>query len=406
MAALYIALPNTMELNVSIEEGQWHLGLAACMLVLARPPEKRWKWKIFDLAIILLSGVTGPFCILLLPIALVFWWLRREPFRLVVIGALVVSICIQLSALVRTAAATRPKVGLGATPKIFLELLGGQVYLGALFGQNSLRRHDNVALLAIVALLATAILLYCLIKASLEMKLFLSFAVLVFAASLASPMVSWTVSQWRVLREAGAIRYWFFPMLAFTWALISCAREGNHGIVRLAAVFGLLCMFIGIVRDWNYPAYTDHHFPESARKFEAAAPGTMVNIPIFPDGWVLRLRKKTPLCSSFPEGFIDEPPPNARLSGPVSVTGWVAGSVPVQQVTISVDHVPMQSASPSQVRPEVDSRYPRSPDKQKGWVTVLDVSRLSLGAHEIEARAHAANGCEADFYTLPFERVK
>ena len=219
MAVLYVALPNTMELNASVEEGQWHLALAACMLVLARRPEKTWNWRIFDLAIILLSGVTGPFCILLLPIALVFWWLRREPFRLVVIGTLVVSICIQLSALLQTAAATRPKVGLGATPKIFLELLGGQVYLGALLGRNSFRRHDNVAVLAMVVLLATAILVYCLIKASLEMKLFLSFAVLAFAASLASPMVSWTVPQWRVLREAGGIRYWFFPMLAFIWAL-------------------------------------------------------------------------------------------------------------------------------------------------------------------------------------------
>src|SRR3954452_9970320 len=41
MAAAYIALPNTSELNVSITEAQWHLGLLACLVVLSRAPESR-----------------------------------------------------------------------------------------------------------------------------------------------------------------------------------------------------------------------------------------------------------------------------------------------------------------------------------------------------------------------------
>ncbi len=405
MAVAYIALPNTLELNASVEEGQWHLALAACMLVLARTP-KTLTWRVFDLTIILLSGFTGPFCILLLPVTLIFWWFRREFFPLVIAGVLAVAAVIQLSAILQTGAATRPKVGLGATPKLFLELLSGRVYLGALLGRNSLSAHSNLFILGIIALLATAILIYCVMRASLELKLFILFAALIFAVSLISPMVSLTVPQWQVLREAIGIRYWFFPMLAFAWALLWCVREGNIGIVRIAALCGLTCMIIGISRDWSYPPYPDFRFPEYARQFETAAPGTIVDMPIYPPGWVLRLIKKAPLCSALPVGSIDQPAPNSQLAGSTVVSGWVIGSAPVQQVSILVDRVPMQFSSPSLLRPDVDRIYPQSPNKEKGWTAVLEVSRISPGKHELEARAHEANGCEADFYIVPIERVK
>ncbi len=406
MAFAYLALPNTVELDASVEEGQWHLALAACMIVLARAPGKSLAWKLFDITVILLSGFTGPFCILLLPVALIFWWFRREPFRLVLAGAIAIPAVIQLSAILQSAEATRPRVGLGATPKLFIELLAGQVYLGAILGRNTLHAYSNPFMLAIVALLATAILIYCALNASLELRLFILFALMVFTVSLHSPMVSLTVPQWQILREAGAIRYWFFPMLAFVWALIWCAREGNIGVVRFGAGAGLMFMLVGVTRDWSYPAYTDFNFAAHAKQFEAAAPGTSISLPIYPDGWALRLTKKAPLCKSLPIGFIDQPAINARLIGPTVVTGWAVGYAPVQQIKILVDHVPVQVAKLTLVRPDIDRLYPASPDKQKGWTTLIDTSRLSPGSHQITARAHESDGCEADFFVLPVQSAK
>jgi hypothetical protein len=63
MALAYIALPNTMELNITVEGGQWHLAMLACMLVLAHAPRNH-KWRIFDTGIFLLSGLSGPFCLI------------------------------------------------------------------------------------------------------------------------------------------------------------------------------------------------------------------------------------------------------------------------------------------------------------------------------------------------------
>jgi hypothetical protein len=324
---------------------------------------------------------------------------------LAAVAIFAVTSVIQLSAILQSGAATRPKVGLGATPELFTRLLGGQVYLGALLGQHSLPAHKNLALLAAVAVLGTAILLYCFVKSGLELKLFILFAELVFVASLKSPMVSLTTPQWQVLRDALGIRYFFFPMLAFVWALIWCVGLNRVKPVRMVAAFALACMLVGIARDWEFPPYTDLHFQQHAREFANAAPGTFMSIPIYPNGWMLRLTKKNPACHTLPVGFIEQPPENARVSGTVGVSGWVNGAEPIRQVSIYVDHALMQSTKPSLNRPDVDETYPQSPVKEKGWATAIDLSKISPGPHEIEARAFAAGACEADVATVKIERV-
>ena len=405
LAFLYLGLPNTRELDAAAEEGQWHLALLACILVLACPPRKT-RWRVLDIFIILLSGFSGPFVVILLPIALIFWWLRREKWRLIVAGAVAVPAIIQLSALLTSAEVTRSHATLGATPKLALQLLAGQVYLGSMLGQSGLQVHRSTAVLALIAVLGTAVMAYCFLKARLEWKLLLAFCALVFVASLKSPMVSMTIPQWQVLRDASGIRYWFFPMIAFVWALAWCATLSKNGLFRFAGVAGLIMTCAGIATDWRYPAYTDFHFPKYAAQFAAAAPGTMVNIPIFPDGWTMRLVKRSPACHSLLIGSVDQPKPHAQLStsGSVPVSGWVLSDQPIRHVSILVDRHLAQSITPDERRPDVDSLYPQSPDRYKGWEGSIDLTKLAAGPHEIEVRALEADGCEADFAVIPVER--
>ncbi len=83
MAAAYIALPNTSELNVSITEAQWHLGLLASLVVLSRPPASRIG-AAFDVTVLMLCGLTGPFCIVLFPAAVIVGWVSRTRWRMAV----------------------------------------------------------------------------------------------------------------------------------------------------------------------------------------------------------------------------------------------------------------------------------------------------------------------------------
>lgn len=406
MAFVYIALPNSFELNAAIEEGQWHLALAACIVVLATVPRSLWS-RIFDVSLILLSGLSGPFSVLLLPVSVVMWWFRRERWRLVIVTAIAVIATIQLHALIASASATRPHVGLGATPSLFVRLLAGQVYLGALLGGTVDHTNRSAGLLIIVALLGTAVVLFCLMKARLELKLFVSFAFLVFAVSLRNPMVSMTQPQWEVLRQAAGIRYWFFPMLGFAWALIWCMTSSPSWVMRILALAGGLLMLAGITRDWEYPAYPDLHFQQYARRFETAAPGTLAIIPIAPAGWSMRLTKHAPLCHSMPLGRIDLPHAGAMLGTSTITTGWVVAAKPLRKISLYIDGAPLQqSVKQNIVRPDVDARYPQSPIKDKGWGGTLDLSKVSPGPHEIEARAQETDGCDAEFDFVTVQRVK
>ncbi len=403
MAFTYIALPNTMELDATVEEAQWHLALLACILVLAYPPSAL-KWRVFDVTIVLLSGLSGPFALVLLPIAFVFWYFRRDRWRLALIATLALTACVQVSALLRYASATRPHVILGATPKLFIRLLAGQVYLGALLGQTSLPAQQNAILLGLVAVLGTTILVYCLLKAGLEWKLFIAFCLLVFAASLRSPMVSMTTPQWEVLRDSLGIRYWFLPMLAFVWALLWCATGRNNTLVWILAITGLMFMCIGVIHDWSYPAYPDLRFPGYAKQFAAAAPGTLFKIPICPSGWFLQLTKRGGACRTLPAGVIDQPATGARVSGTISVSGWVTSSESIRRVDIYIDKLLAQSVLPDLSRPDVDALYPHSPNKYTGWRAVMDMSQVAPGTHEIEVRALEADGCESDVDVVRVER--
>lgn len=403
LAVIYIALPNTSEVDVAIEEAQWHLALIACLLALATPA-KKVGWQIFDICILLLAGLTGPFAIFLLPITLIFWWSRRDSWRLVESGVLAVGALIQSIAIIQSASETRPKVGLGATPKLFVKLIAGRVYLAGLLGRDSISKYHPTSLtLIVLTIFGTAVLAYCLIKASMEWKLFLAFCIAVFTASLRAPMVSMTVPQWQILSLSPGIRYWFFPTLAFAWALVWCATSPLVKPIQLVSGMALLTMAFGIVIDWRYPAYTDFHFAEYARRFSVADIGTHIRIPVYPDGWTMELVKKLPGCNTSPAGWIDEPKAGARISGRMHVVGWVRASEQIRLVTVYVDHVAMKSTVPGIARPDVDRDYPASRNKLKGWEISLDPSQVPPGTHEMTVRAVEADGCYADIGSVPIE---
>jgi hypothetical protein len=402
MAALYLGLPNSRELNVAIEEGQWHLALLACILALACPPRNR-RWQIADISILLLSGLSGPFSVILFPLTLILWWFRRERWRLIASSVVGVAAIIQVSALLAHAEATRSHAILGATPQLFIELLAKQVYLGAMLGKDRAQIQAGSLVLAAVALGGTVIIAYCLLKARLEWKLLVAFCLLVFAVSLRSPMVSMTVPQWELLRDSPGIRYWFFPLVGFLWSLAWCASLASNGVVRFAGAAGLIMTCTGIITDWRHPAYTDFHFQASAAKFAAAAPGTMVNIPIFPAPWTMRLVKRSPACHGLLIASVDQPLPGAKIFGTVPVTGWVVGSEGVRRISVYVDRAFVQSVAPNGLRTDVDSLYPQARDRYKGWGTLVDMSKFVPGQHEIEVRALDAKGCEADIAVIPAE---
>jgi hypothetical protein len=65
---LYLAIPNAAEIHANITNAQCHLGLLACLVLLARPASG-WGWRIFDGVVLVLTSISCPLGIVLVPLA-------------------------------------------------------------------------------------------------------------------------------------------------------------------------------------------------------------------------------------------------------------------------------------------------------------------------------------------------
>jgi hypothetical protein len=288
-AALYVVLPNSSELDVTITNAHWHLALIACLISFAKNPGNAF-WRIFDAVILLLTGLTGPWCLVLTPLILVFWWYRRQRWSLVMASLLATCAAVQVSELL--AHVGRPLTPIGASIALLLRLIAGQIYMGALWGQNSFARHGSTIPAILIFCLGTTVLIYGVWKLHLEMKLFIAFAVLITTAALQSPLIAGPKPRWLLLADDPGARYWFFPMLALVWSLLWAASRERPRALR---TFSLLCFALmsrAIWHDWHYRPYIDGNFADHLRQFEAAAPGTEVTMPIVPEGTQMTLIKK------------------------------------------------------------------------------------------------------------------
>jgi len=294
LAFVYIALPNCREMNVTITEAQWHLALVACLLLISSPPVTRVP-KICDILVFVLCGTTGPFAIPLALIAGVSLAFRRARWGYWPLATFVCAGLIQTYALFAIDSAARNHWPLGASAEWLIRILAGQVYLGTILGSNKFAVRAGMPFLVCVAIVGSTLMAYCFYKACLEWKLFLLFSLLLFAASLRSPMTLQPEhgnTVWQLIAQVPGIRYWFFPTLAFAWTLVWFLLSTPSR--QLCQIIGATLLFVqltGFVRDWRHPAYKDLHFASYANELTNAAPGTFITFPENPKGWTFQLMK-------------------------------------------------------------------------------------------------------------------
>lgn len=302
---VYLALPNSFEINATITNTQSHLILLACLLVLA-PPARTILWKIFDITTLALTSLSTPMGIPLLPVAAFMWWKKNShavPFRALLPGSAIQAICVlshwhtrEAPHFILTGQAISNGGPLGPNFHYLNAILGGQVFYSSILGLHSQGwlAHLRSASIAEAALTATGviILLFTLKRGPLELKLFILFAAAVLACALLNPLAGPSDHpQWYWLSNPGCgNRYYFLPMLAFLASLFWLARDKASAGFRIVVISLLLLLPAGICRDWQQPQFIDFHFKEFAQAFENKSPGTTFAIPINP-GWFMVLTK-------------------------------------------------------------------------------------------------------------------
>jgi hypothetical protein len=294
LAFSYLALPNCAEVGYGVTNSQWLVALSAFLLLVASPAKAR-GFRIVDLLFLALAGLTGPFSLFLLPIAIFLGWKRREPWRWGSAGVLATCSLIQVCGLFIVDTTRWSHHPLGANPGLFIRILGGQVYFGALLGGNSLVNNTSPSgyvVLMVASIAGTALLAYCFLRSGLEMKLLLVLAGLVLMGSLVSSTMDYSSGQpvWEMLAESPGLRYWFLPTLACVWSILWTARSQVKGLQAVSVV--LLCaMCFGVIRCWMLNRLSDLHYPKFAKSFETAPNGAVAVIPENPQGWYIRLVK-------------------------------------------------------------------------------------------------------------------
>lgn len=308
----YLALPNTFEIDANVTDVQWHLALLACVLLLALPARNR-GWKVFDAIVLVLTSLSSPMGILLVPVAAVLWWKRRNTWSATTLGLLSPGAVLQvLTVLLHWQGRQTPHIDLagavvfnwgsnGVTFSRFAAILGRQVFFSSLLGLNTqnwlLQLEGLHTLEAIATFVGLAFLLYGLFSGPIELKLFTLFALAVLTLGLVNPLAGPPDRpQWHWLCTPGCgNRYYFLPMLAFLASLLWVASRAAYASplrsLRGFAVVLLLLLPIGIYQDWRYPAFRNFNFQTYADQFEHAPSGTKVIIPINP-GWLMELTKQ------------------------------------------------------------------------------------------------------------------
>jgi hypothetical protein len=294
LAGMFLALPVCEEVGAIMTTALWFLALSAFLLVVAQRP-RSLAGQCFGLCLLLLSGLTGPFCIVLLPIAAIVAWKRGDGWRWVVAGTLAMTAIIQAWALLIVDPGGRSHPVLGAGSVLLLKLLASKVYLGTLLGSNTLAAQSGLwgtIVLAAVTVGGTVVIGACYLKSPREMRLFILFASMLLVAALLSPKVGARpgLTTWQVLVFLGESRYWFFPMLAFAWSIL-WLLQSRILVARIVSILLLCVMCFGVAREWRQPALPDVHFGDAAKRFESAPCGTAVTFSEGTPGWDFKLVK-------------------------------------------------------------------------------------------------------------------
>ncbi len=297
LAFLYAVIPNSFELHLNLTNAQTHLALLGVLMLIGSVPKSRLG-RTGLLATLVLVGLSGPFSLLLTPIALWQWWQKRDSSATANAAVISLTALIQGISLLQSMHATRSPAPLGASFPAFARILSGEIVMGSLLGA---RITSRLMLLpfwkvdwipCLIALFALSVFVLAIKTGTESFRKFAAFSAMQLAAALLAPQVTMSTSQWEAMGTCmTGTRYFLIPMLAWFAALLVMSQYG-HRALRYIAFILLSAASIGIVNDWTCPPFQHYEeFMKQARVFDRAAPGTAVAIPINPEGWALQLIK-------------------------------------------------------------------------------------------------------------------
>lgn len=293
-AVAMLLLPNEIELYGNLTNAQWWLAVLAFEVVMASPPRRAWSWA-FDLSVLALSGLSGPFALLLGPTALMVLVAHRRKPEARLAGLVRLAVMALCAAIQLWVLATTPDHGslptpLGANPVLLARMIVRQVVFGLEFGMRAMFLSpvrpgwsSDAATWVTLAVALAAFGAACAVG-GLLFRGFALYAVLVLAGGLVHPHASADMPQWVALTHPTCgSRYFAMLSLTFLAAMFVLAASRQPALRVFGIVLLLPMLLHAIPQSWRIESWhTD--FAARARAFALAPPGTRMEFPQVPPG--------------------------------------------------------------------------------------------------------------------------
>lgn len=293
LSLLYISVPNSAEVFTNLTNIQWHLGVASFLILLASP-SKNIVWRIYDYAVLIATGFSGPLVVILAPLAAWIWWKHKTPYHRNRLILLILLSLVQAASILIFSGEGRVGAATNVDIVYFAQMIVGQVMTGGLLGQVSVNMmYNSPFLLFWLFVGGMATVGYVLWRGPMWLKLANVYSGLLIVAMLASLKPVPGFDPWQGLTNpGGGQRYWYIPILVWIATLIWIAFHAPLRFLRPIAFTALgLLLLVGIPTDWRIHPWPYQHFRAYALQFEQAPPGTTMHIPVNP-GWEMILIKK------------------------------------------------------------------------------------------------------------------
>lgn len=324
-AFLFVMMPNAPETALTLTNSQWYLAILAFLIIVSSVP-RSIRSAMFDSTVLLISGLSGPFGILFVPIAF-FRTIKCAPSekraRVLRLFILAATAFVQALLILGLSHQGRVSGPLGATPELLVKILamiplGAEVgYNGVYIILNSFLWHGALVASLIVSL--SGMLFFTAVsKGPRILKEFTFFAAVMFVLALCKPLMSMTDPQWpRFMMQPAGNRYFLYPMLAWWGALFVLTAAHSRASKLTGSALLALTMIIAVPIDWgDVFGYGQTDFVARARQFEGAQIGTVGHFDIHPPGFTMLLTQ--------------ERSPRINEARPVD-PGWLAAAAPQSQ---------------------------------------------------------------------------
>lgn len=295
---LYFSLqPNVQEVYINITNTHTYLAIYL-LAVLISSDSTSATWKAHDFIILILSGLSGPFIVLLAPsLALkrvyqhggIFKAMKHLSLFDVLFAAIFFIQFISLT----IGGSPRPNSDLGASIPLFINLISYKIILGSFVDLGHLQWLMHKTYLNSIVLAVTfASFLYITYKSSWQFKVVSLYVIITIFVALYKPIITPSGEQWPLFFiPIVGCRYFIVSGLAIFCLYAYTVKELTSLHRTLPYILSApVILLLGV--SYSIPRLNNVGFEDDINKYKNSKEGESVTLHTNPPGWYINLIKK------------------------------------------------------------------------------------------------------------------